>query len=59
VYFNVIKTISGISKFSGKIFSQCLLFKDVFGSGDFTNFSVIPFLKMRFLYGKIFWKVDF
>jgi hypothetical protein len=59
VYFNVKETISEISKFSGKFFSQCLLFKNVFGSGDFTNLSVIPFLKMRFLYGKIFWKGNF
>jgi hypothetical protein len=42
----VIEIISEKAKISGKIFSQCLLFKDVFGSGDFTNLSVIPFLKL-------------
>lgn len=46
-------------KFSGKIFSQCLLFKNVFDPGNFLIYYVILFLKMRFLYGKIFWKVDF
>lgn len=40
--------------FLEKIFSQCLLFNNVFSTGDFTILSVIPFLKMRFLYGKIF-----
>jgi hypothetical protein len=45
VYLNVKETISEKAKISGKIFSQCLLFKDVFGSGDFVILSVIPFRK--------------
>ena len=48
------KPIFKTENFLEKIFLQCLLFKNIFGSGDFTILSVIPFLKMRFLYGKIF-----
>ena len=53
------KPIFKTENFLEKIFLQCLLFKNIFGSGDFTILSVIPFLKMRFLYGKNFWNAYF
>ena len=53
------KPIFKTENFLEKIFLQCLLFNNVFGTGDFTILSVIPFLKMRFLYGKNFWNAYF
>ena len=48
------KPIFKTENFLEKIFSQCLLFNNVFGTGDFFILSVIPFLKMRFFSGKFF-----